>query len=253
MKTGWTALQTFVPFVAMSCGLLAQTFEVASVKPRDPSADPAAAGCSGGPGTKDPILYRCVSTPIATLASFAYNVSFQDMLAPQGLDNTFSGYDIQAVVPAGATLDDLRIMVRNLLTERFHMKWHREMRDVVSYILSAPKPKLRQSSPSTVRGSLVGSNFTAKDAPRRIVARGITMQRLASLLMGQVQVRVVNETNLEGEYDFDLEFVPPQTTEPVDGPSVFSALSDLGLSLKSGKRIVNFLVIDSADRIPTPN
>ena len=79
------------------------------------------------------------------------------------------------------------------------------------------------------------------------------MQRLADLLSGQVQKRVVNETNLEDAYDIDLEFVPPLTTAPIDGPSLFSALSDLGLNLKSGKRIVNVFVIDSADRNPTPN
>jgi uncharacterized protein (TIGR03435 family) len=50
-----------------------------------------------------------------------------------------------------------------------------------------------------------------------------------------------------------LEFVSPLTTAPVDGPSVFSALSDLGFSLKAGKRPVKVFVIDSADRIPTPN
>jgi hypothetical protein len=121
-KAGRTVLKSFVLFGAMSCSLLAQTFEVASVKPRDPSGDPAAASCSGGPGTKDPLLYRCVSTPIAVLASTAYNVSFQDMTAPQGFDSTLNGYDIQAVVPAGATRDEFRIMLQNLLTERFHMK-----------------------------------------------------------------------------------------------------------------------------------
>jgi len=165
--------------------------------------------------------------------------------------NTLYGYDMQAVVAEGATQDQFRIMLQNLLTERFHLKWHRETRELDSYILTAPKPKLRQSSAGTGY-SLMGSNFE-KDQPIRILARGITMQRLADLLVGQVQKRVVNETNLEGPFDFDLEFASPAATAPVEGPSPFTALSELGLSLKPGKRPVNVFVIDSADRMPTPN
>lgn len=129
------ALPELILFGAMSCGLLAQTFEAASVKPRDPS-DPTAFTCAGGPGTKDPILYRCVSAPIAVLAMTAYDVPLPAIYAPEWIANTFNGYDIQAVVPEGSTKDEFRIMLQNLLTERFHLKWHREMREVDSYILT---------------------------------------------------------------------------------------------------------------------
>lgn len=64
---------------------------------------------------------------------------------------------------------------------------------------------------------------------------------------------MLNETNLEGAFDFDLEFVAPGSTAAIDGASPFAALSDLGLSLKAGKRPVNVFVIDGADRMPTPN
>ena len=79
------------------------------------------------------------------------------------------------------------------------------------------------------------------------------MPRFAELLIPMLQKRVVNETNLEGAFDFDLEFVSPAATTSVEGPSAFAALSDLGFSLKPGKRPVKLFVIDSADRILTPN
>lgn len=236
---------------ATSCSLLAQRFEVASVKPRDPSS-PLGNGCSGGPGTKDPLHYRCASESIAGLAHTAYNVSLQDMDAPEWMGNAYNGYDIQAVLPEGSTQDTFRIMLQNLLTERFHMKWHRETRQSDGYVLTAPKPKFRPSSPGA-KYSLRGSNLYKVDQSIRILARAITMQDFANLLAPILQKRVVNETDLEGAFDFDLEFVSPLATAPVDGPSVFAAFGDLGFSLKAGRRPVNVFVIDSADRIPTPD
>jgi uncharacterized protein (TIGR03435 family) len=41
---------------------------------------------------------------------------------------------------------------------------------------------------------------------------------------------------------------------PVSGPSIFRALEQqLGLRLERGKRAVDFLVIDKADRVPVEN
>lgn len=141
---------------------------------------------------------------------------------------------------------------KNLLTERFHLKWHRETRQLEGYVLAASKPKFHQSSAGT-KPSLSGSNLYNKDQPIRILAHGITMPDFVNLLVPILQRRVWNETNLEGAFDLDLEFVSPATTTTIDGPSVFAAFSDLGLSLKAGKRTVNIFVIDNADRMPTPN
>jgi uncharacterized protein (TIGR03435 family) len=37
-------------------------------------------------------------------------------------------FDIAATLPRSATKDQMRIMLQNLLAERFHMAWHRENR-----------------------------------------------------------------------------------------------------------------------------
>jgi uncharacterized protein (TIGR03435 family) len=64
----------------------------------------------------------------------------------------------------------------------------------------------------------------------------------------------VDGTNLQGEFDFDLEFVSTRATEDVAGATIFTALKEqLGLSLQAGKRSVNVFFTDSADLIPTPN
>jgi len=86
--------------------------------------------------------------------------------------------------------------------------------------------------------------------------------------------RVIDETGLAGTFDFTLEFAGALTPSPSlaaaasaqdgqtalaadpsgNGPNLFSALENqLGLRLQKGKRAVDMLVIDHADRIPTEN
>ena len=63
---------------------------------------------------------------------------------------------------------------------------------------------------------------------------------------------VVNETGLEGFWDFGVEFAPAGNTTG-EKPSVFTALKDeLDLKLESGTAPLDVLVIDSVAR-PAPN
>jgi uncharacterized protein (TIGR03435 family) len=94
---------------------------------------------------------------------------------------------------------------------------------------------------------------------------------------------VVNETGLTGRFEFTLEFagsvfptspaviaalIARGTLPPVDpnqaaediakgvggGPNLFTALEkQLGLKLEKGKRPVDFLVVDHADKVPAEN
>ena len=64
-------------------------------------------------------------------------------------------------------------------------------------------------------------------------------------------LRVVDRTNLKGEFDFAIEF-GDQTPEFPE-PSIFTALTEqLGLKLESVKAPTETLVIDHAER-PSEN
>jgi uncharacterized protein (TIGR03435 family) len=75
---------------------------------------------------------------------------------------------------------------------------------------------------------------------------------------------VLDKTMLQGEYDFDLTWIPDETFSrgPGDpdgpaadpnGPSIFTALQEqLGLTLKPAKGLVDVLVIDRAE-LPKEN
>ena len=56
-------------------------------------------------------------------------------------------YDLAAKLPPGATRDDVRLMVQNLLADRFHLAAHRETRTIPTYTLVVVPggPKLKRS------------------------------------------------------------------------------------------------------------
>ena len=82
------------------------------------------------------------------------------------------------------------------------------------------------------------------------------MKQLARYLSPLVEREVIDQTGLEGMFDFDLDFRPDTSssdTARADAPSIFTALQEqLGLKLESTKGLVEVLVIDHIER-PTDN
>jgi uncharacterized protein (TIGR03435 family) len=96
------------------------------------------------------------------------------------------------------------------------------------------------------------------------------MEMLATVLSNQLGRPVLNNTGLQGKYDFKLEFTPdpgqaagpfgglapgPDAPSPPDpnGPSIFAAIQEqLGLRLDSQKGPVKMIVIDRVEK-PSEN
>jgi uncharacterized protein (TIGR03435 family) len=91
--------------------------------------------------------------------------------------------------------------------------------------------------------------------------------RLAGWANGSSRKKAVvaDETGLPGKYDFTLEFqgsmgpggaFPPATSDVPDvvAPSLFTAVeAQLGLKLDTKKALLDVLVIDHIDKVPTMN
>ena len=154
-------------------------------------------------------------------------------------------------------------MLRNLLTDRFKLTFHREPREFSIYQLELSKggSKLKETAapkdPPTVGPGVV--------YPQRIVlpGRNATMGDLASLLQRAILDRpVVDKTGLSGHYDFDLEWAPDETqfggdvpSASADAPSapLFSAIQQqLGLRLIATRGPVDALIVDKVER-PSEN
>src|SRR5690242_2079592 len=96
------------------------TLEVASIKPATPLGPRGLqANRKGGPGTADPGLYRCDNCPVFWVLSEAYDLMPFEYVGPEWLHS--ARFDFAGKVPAGATKDTFRVMLQNLLAERFNL------------------------------------------------------------------------------------------------------------------------------------
>jgi len=126
-------------------------FEVASVKP---SGLPGRGvngvirlGPQGGPGSGDPGRVTFTFSTIRDLVVEAYSVKrYQISGGPNSLDS--ERFDIVAKVPEGATKEQVKVMLQNLLAERFKLTLHRETKELPMYalVVGAKGPKLKDST-----------------------------------------------------------------------------------------------------------
>jgi uncharacterized protein (TIGR03435 family) len=259
--------------------------------PREKRPAEALEGCRGGPGTSDPELLTCEDMSLFFLALMAYQierVQYYRLSGPEWM-RQLPGFDLNARVPAGATKDDLAAMLRNLLADRFKLVVHRESREVQEYDLVVAKggPKFRQVAPRAKGAADIDGKRDASASPTlgadgyptlppgnraaiiddraRIHEPRTSMVFLAAMLATQLAKPVHDATGLSGTYDIDLHWDtaihsnPPgpgdQTPGALDqGSTLIQAVQEqLGLRLESKKGIVDFVVVDHAERIPAGN
>src|SRR5579863_3874344 len=95
------------------------TFEVASVKPAAPMPPgKMMVRTQGGPGTPDPGHLNYTNVSLKNLIVNAFGVKSYQISGPDWLDS--ERFDMVAKVPQGATKDQVKFMMQNLLKERFH-------------------------------------------------------------------------------------------------------------------------------------
>ncbi len=103
----------------------------------------------------------------------------------------------------------MKIMIQKLLADRFQLKFHREKREMSAWVVQAgkngPKDDQEPGRPCRVAGP-------GLSRPGALNAFNATMGDLASLLQTAVLDRpVVDQTGLDGHYDFALNWTPDET------------------------------------------
>ena len=248
-------------------------------------------GPSGGPGTSDPGRMTFSSMTLASLVSQAYDVLPFQLSCADWLYT--ARFDIIAKVPEGATKEQISIMLRNLLEDRFQLKVRQETKDMPILELSIARggPKLKAAAgDSTQQEAMSGepvldkdgfpqiprgqSNMLVVDGRARWQAPGAHMDRLTRMLSRELGKPVTDATGLRGNYDLSLYWVTGDAhatslvatsdaevaaptlgaTDAVVGPTIFGAIkAQLGLRLDPKKGAASILVVDSAARVPTGN
>jgi uncharacterized protein (TIGR03435 family) len=157
----------------------------------------------------------------------------------------------------------VRLMLRAMLADRFHLQLHTETRQVPVYNLELAKGgiKIKEVDPP-VPPATEGPAFAAYgDDGGRIIGNKSTMAGIAKSLTIMLSRPVADQTGLKGYYDFDVKWSAPDT--PGRQPSagfgaegaalLFSTLQDrFGLRLASATGPVEYWVVDHLEP-PTDN
>jgi uncharacterized protein (TIGR03435 family) len=147
-----------------------------------------------------------------------------------------------------------RSMQQPILTERFHLKFHREMKTLPVYELVVAKdgPKFKGTSAAEMSSDQGVNGVRAGGINIRnqnLTATGIPMLSIADTLSDQVQRVVVDKTGLTGKYNLQLRWsrddAGPPAAETAAPPDLFTALREqLGLKLQASKAEIETFVID---------
>jgi uncharacterized protein (TIGR03435 family) len=198
--------------------------------------------------------YRVPDYRIAGLPAWASSEPFDVSFTP----------DKSEIAPspgmAASQMDDWqnrqRQRLQAVLRDRFGLTLHTDTREMQVYGLSIVKgggklpPWDGKGGPSLSMG---GGTITGT---------GASIGMLADLLSSVLGRPVTNETGLDGQYSFNLEWTPDPTMQtrkpgsspetagnPAGGPSIFTAITQqLGLRLESKKGFAPVYVIDKITR-----
>jgi uncharacterized protein (TIGR03435 family) len=264
-------------------------FDAATIKQSAaPDGGMRRVGCTGGPGQPDPVMFRCTNMSLKNLLVRASGMESFQVAGPDWMPSQM--FEIAAKVPDGATKEQFAEMLQNMLIDRFGLKTHHESREITRYELVVAKGglKLKEASETPASAPPPGPGRAGKiefdkdgypmlergrpgmimmNGRARLFNPGMTMERLAGQLSGQLGKPVADMTGLKGKYDIGLYWsaeqmragapgLGPSSAAPEfdSGPTLERAIQDqLGLRLEAKKGSVDFLVVDHMEKLPTDN
>jgi bla regulator protein blaR1 len=210
------------------------TFEVASVKPSEPSVLGLFTHFLPGGGL------QITGATIKDLVAIAYNVRvFQISGGPAWIGTERFNVDSRPVDARAATLvatapgDPPKVndgktgeRLRNLLADRFQLAIHRETGEQPVYELVIAKGGAK------LQESMEGNNLIRKGIGT-LKGESVGLKMLALNLSNELNRPVIDKTGLAGNYDFELKWTPLLSAAPVDPPlptdpdrpSIFAALA----------------------------
>jgi bla regulator protein blaR1 len=162
----------------------------------------------------------------------------------------------------------LRTMLQSMLRERFMLAAHHQTKEesVYSLVVAPGGSKFQPTDPTKPHppGRRLpwgdGGIMAPEANDRTIHFYDMPISSLAFMLSDLAPYPVQDDTGLTGRYDFAMKHparMSADVTDPADagrdpGPTIFSALSELGLKLVRVKRPVETLVIDHIEK-PSEN
>lgn len=193
---------------------------------------------------------------VAMLLKYAFGVLMPDELSGIPGWAQDEQYAVEAKMDASTTaqLDNLppdqqqqefRLMLRQLLVQRFGLQFHHASKELRVYnlVIARGGVKLKKSQASSQTDFVMGQDH--------LRGKGVAMWNLVRTLSSITGRLVVNKTGLTGRYDVALNWTPDMGTEnpQQNGPSIFTAVQEqLGMKLESAKEPIDTIVVDRIEK-----
>jgi uncharacterized protein (TIGR03435 family) len=249
----------------------APKFDVVSIRATPPNAAPIMREVDF-----TPVLpggqYIDSRTALILMISFAYslkNPSMQLVGLPDWAKH--QSYAVAAkpaqgfpALPPAENYEQVRLMMRAMLADRFHLQVHAETRQEPIFHLEAAKGgvKIQQVDPPVPPAKEGHVGAAMGDSGGRIIGNKSTMAGLATALTIFLKRPVVDKTRLKGYYDFDVKWSAPEAADgqpPAPGLGaegiglLMSALQNqFGLHVTKATGPVEYWVVDHVES-PTAN
>lgn len=222
----------------------APRFEVAAIKVH-PIGEPVSK-------TNSPGQHAVFGISLKRLLLGAYGITEYQLAGPGWMSS--EPYDLVAKVPPGTTEAQRRVMLQNLLTERFQIRLHHEQRVLNAYELTIASGGLKLTAAAPDAKPDYMRKGAALNGRVTMTAEHCSLSKLAEGLSEELGELVQDKTATPGLFAFSFQFARRDSTDPEAGSPLPSVLqSQLGLRLEPRKAPMDVLVIDHAEKVPVEN
>lgn len=243
------------------------SFEVASIRATDPNpSNPMWIGMSA-----DGATVKYTNITLRDCIRGAYRARDFQIVGPDWM--TKARFEIDAKLPAGASMDQIPEMLQTLLAERFRLEIRREMKEQNIYALVAgnggPKLKPAEAKPDSNAPKALGPDGKPREGMMygfppggvSITAPSASVESLAGLMSRFTARPVVDMTGIAGQYEFKLFFAPEINGNVFNGaatadepaPSIADAVKQYGLRLEARRAPVEMFIVTHIEKEPTEN
>lgn len=249
------------------------TFEVASVRKNVSGSPSYGASLEFPPGR----VYRATNVPLRMLLLRVYGLRDEQLVGGPAWVRTSTGgdrFDIVGRAAREVPRDEMILMIRSLLEERFKLRMVQEMHQQDIYALTRVRdderlgpnlhPRSEDDCEEVFERRAAGLPILSLPKPAgglnpRMGTVCVPLGEVAAAIGRQLQTDVIDKTGLKGLWDYILAFSPQRlivdgaAVDPKIGPPLQVAVREqLGLKLERQRGTVPVFVIKSIEQ-PTAN
>jgi len=252
------AVVSGIAFGQSASALLSPKFDSADVHVSAPGITPAMTGGAMRGGR-----YELHHAAMLDLIRTAWGVDADRVIGgPSWLEK--DRFDVIAKTAAATSPDQMLLMLRRLLADRFQLVVHDDRKLLPAFVLATGRrPQLKRADGTGDTGCQLRQQSTniAGHVQNAVTAcRNVTMTDFAARLRGiggsYITHPVVDQTGLTGTWDFDITWTG-QTLLVLagsDGITFFEATDrQLGLKLEAKNISMPVVIVDSVNREPSDN